>query len=126
MGKRIPAVPKGLKPSGKALWKAILGDLENGWELDRRELHLLERACRVEDEMRDLEAVVDKEGPTTRGSTGQVVVHPAVLESRQLKVTQLRLLSALELQDPDGRSTPSSQRARRAAQSRHGHRKRGA
>jgi P27 family predicted phage terminase small subunit len=125
----MPVAPKGLGSAGKVLWKAILSDLREGWELDRRELHFLERACRVEDEMRQLEKVVDQEGPTTRGSTGQLVVHPGVLESRQLKVAQLRLLSALELEDPDERSpraTPASKRARRAAQSRYGRRKQGA
>ena len=121
MTKRIQAVPKSLGKPGGSLWKAILGDLEDGWELDKRELHLLERACRCEDEMRELEAVVDKEGSMGRGSTGQAVVHPAILEGRQLKLTQLRLLSALELEDPGAQlATPASKRARRAAQSRWG------
>lgn len=123
MAKRIHAAPKGLQTPGKALWGSILGDVDADWELDKRELHLLERACRCEDEMRKLEAAVDKEGPTARGSTGQVVVHPGILEGRQLKLAQLRLLSALELEDPAEariRSTPASKRARKAAQSRWG------
>ena len=118
-----PKPPSGLKAAGKRLWKAIIGDLEAGWALDRRELHLLERACRCEDEMRDLEAAVDRDGPTATGSKGQVVVHPAVLECRQLRLTQLRLLAALELEDPEGsatRATPASKRARRAARARWG------
>jgi P27 family predicted phage terminase small subunit len=118
-----PKPPSGLKAAGKRLWRAIIGDLEAGWALDRRELHLLERASRCEDEMRDLEAAVDRDGPTATGSKGQVVVHPAVLECRQLRLTQLRLLAALELEDPDARgtrATPASKRARRAARARWG------
>jgi P27 family predicted phage terminase small subunit len=123
MAKRTPPAPKGLQAAGKALWRAIHGDLDANWMLDRREMHLLERACRVEDEMRALEKIVDKEGATARGSTGQIVVHPAILEGRQLKLAQLRLLCALELEDPADAhmgATPASKRARRAAQSRWG------
>lgn len=121
MSSSAPRPPTSLQAPGKALWKAIIGDLDSEWELDKRELHVLERACRVEDEMRKLEAVVDKEGPTAIGSKGQVVVHPAILEGRQLKLAQLRLLAALELEDPTRqRGTPASKRARRAARSRWG------
>lgn len=115
--------PKGLKPAGKALWKAIIDGLEPGWGLDSRELHSLERACRCEDDMRALEKVIDRDGPMAAGSKGQAVVHPAVLECRQLRLTQLRLLSALELEDPaatGSRATPASKRARRAAEARWG------
>lgn len=123
MATALPRAPKGLGLPGRGLWKAILGDVSEGWQLDKRELHLLERACRVEDEMRLLEAVVDKEGVTALGSKGQAVVHPAVLEGRQLKLAQLRLLSSLELEDPAAArvgATPASKRARRAAESRWG------
>ena len=123
MATALPRVPKGLGAPGKALWKTITGDLSAGWQLDSRELHLLERACRVEDEMRKLEAVVDQDGPTSRGSAGQLTVHPAILEGRQLKLAQLRLLSSLELEDPAAArvgATPASKRARRAAESRWG------
>ena len=114
-----PAPPAGLGEAGKALWTAIVSDVDEAWELDRRELHFLERAGRVEDEMRALEAVVDAEGPTATGSKGQPVVHPAILEGRQLKLAQLRLLSALELADPRASSgSAASQRGRRAAASR--------
>ena len=48
------AAPTALGAAGKRLWKAITADIEPGWRLDARELHLLERACRVEDEVRAL------------------------------------------------------------------------
>lgn len=118
-----PSPPESLDEAGENLWRAILSDLDDAWQLDSRELHLLERACRVEDEMRLLESVVDAGGAITTGSKGQVVVHPAILEGRQLKLAQLRLLAALELEDPAGvrqRGTPASSRARKAAEARWG------
>lgn len=80
----LPAPPAGLGAAGQGLLASILGGVEEGWELDQRELHLLERACRIEDQIAALELVLEAEGPTTKGSRGQVVVNPAQSESRQL------------------------------------------
>lgn len=112
--------PARLGAPGAALWSSILGDLPPDWDLDARELHLLGRACRCADELALLEAAVDADGATTTGSRGQVVAHPALAESRQLRLAQLRLLSAIEMVDPQAEkaATPAQLRARRAAQSR--------
>jgi P27 family predicted phage terminase small subunit len=116
-----PAAPKALGAAGKRLWKSIAADIEPGWRLDARELHLLERACRIEDEVRDLERVVDKDGLVTTGSRGQAVVHPALTEARQLRVVQQRLLGGVELCDPrHGSATTNGARARVAANARWG------
>lgn len=123
--RRIPRVPGGLAASGKRLWKAIWLDLDEGWELDSREVELLERACATADHIALLEGVVARDGVTAAGSKGQVVAHPALLELRQQKLALLRLLGALELVDPAvarGRATPAAQRARRAAEARWGRR----
>src|SRR5581483_4306575 len=109
-------MPKGFKAPGKALWRAILADLQGDWELDRRELHFLERACRVEDQIAELEKAVAEDGATVAGSRGQTVVHPALSEARQLALVQQRLLGSLELSDPTERpATPAQARGRRAA-----------
>src|SRR5436190_21581081 len=103
------AIPKGLSAPGKALWRAILGDLEDGWELDRRELHFLERACRAEDQLGALEAVVAKDGSTVSGSRGQTVVHPAVGEARHW-----RCCSSVSSVPTNGRRPPAVEHARMA------------
>ena len=118
--------PRGLGPAGQELWTQVLDDLEEGWELDARELHLLARACRCADEIVALDTAVDRDGHAISGSRGQTVVHPALAEARQLRLTQLRLLSAIEMSDPASTArsaTPAQQRARRAAESRWGHRR---
>lgn len=99
----------------------ILGDLDAGWELDSRELHLLGRACRCADELADLEAAIDRDGVTVVGSRGQTVIHPGITEARQLRLAQARLLSLIELVDPKAAArsaTPAQARARRAAEAR--------
>jgi hypothetical protein len=116
-----PQPPVGLGKPGRELWKAILNDLDPGWELDARELHLLREACLAADHLAALEAAVDRDGVTATGARGQVIVHPALSEARQLRLVQLRLLSAIEMADPkaDARSaTPTQLRARRAAAAR--------
>jgi hypothetical protein len=75
---RTPRTPGDLNDHGKRLWKAILSDLDEGWELDQRELHLLAEAARCADQIGALEAVIDSEGVTSTGSKGQGVVHPSV------------------------------------------------
>lgn len=115
--------PDGLKKAGKRLWKRIIDDLGDGWALDERELALLEQAARCEDDMAALNSAVDRDGAVVRGSRGQPVAHPALSEVRQLRLVQLRLLSALELVDPalsERSATPAQARARRAANSRWG------
>jgi len=97
-----------------------MSDLDEGWELDARELHLLDRACRCADDMALLEIVIAKDGVTTVGSRNQVVVHPALQEVRQLRLVQLRLLGALEIADPASLAgkTAAQQQGRRAVQAR--------
>jgi len=116
-----PAPPPDLQAAGEALWTSIIGDLADGWELDARELHLLHRAARCADEIAALEASIDRDGIVVTGSRGQAATHPAIAEARQLRLTELRLLRDLELEDPAttrSRATPSARRARRAAEAR--------
>jgi P27 family predicted phage terminase small subunit len=114
-----PDPPKGLGKDGRKLWRAIIGALDADWQLDRRELHLLERAAKIEDRLAELDAAVDADGPVVVGSKGQPVAHPGLQESRQLALAQHRLLRDLELSNPDKRRDPIvSARARRAARAR--------
>ena len=50
--------------------------------------------------MAELEKSIDRDGITVDGSKGQLRVHPALVEVRQLRLAQLRLLSSIELTDP--------------------------
>ncbi len=124
MAKRaVPKPPAGLKASGRALWRQILSDLAETWELDHRELALLREAAVIADQLADLDGVLKRDGVTVAGSRGQVIVHPACSEARQLRLAQLRLLGALEMVDPQAAkrsATPAQARARRAAEARWG------
>ena len=62
-----PKPPATLGDPGRNLWQEVVSDIGGNWSLDARELHLLARACRCEDEMRLLEEAVDRDGATCPG-----------------------------------------------------------
>lgn len=93
--------PSMLGRRGKALWRVLHNDLE----FDAHEEAIVLEACRTADVIDDLADVIEKAGVMATGSTGQVVVHPAVPELRQQQAAFSRLLTALNLSDAlDGSS----------------------
>ncbi len=127
--------PSGLGAAGKAVWRAVLDDLTaagNGsetWELDGRELLILEAAARQADLNRELEQALARDGVMIEGSQGQARMNAAATEVRQGRVAVEKLLSALALPSEDGRAVTAAQkRAATAAVARWGptRRRRGA
>jgi hypothetical protein len=112
-----PAMPSGLGDRGRRFWRAVLGI----YELSRAEVELLAEVCRVLDELDELRALIAEDGMSVHGSTGQRRLHPAVSEIRQRRALLGRLLSQLQLPDPEtGQTpqTPAQARARKAARAR--------
>lgn len=101
MSQKTPRPPTGLRASGRALWRAVLGD----YELDEHETALLREACRTVDSIDALQAVLDAEGVMSESSQG-VRTHPALTELRQQRVTFARLLTAMRIPqgEADGRA----------------------
>lgn len=98
MTKRNPyPLPRGLGVAGKALWRNVTAEVDADWRLDARDLALLGEAARTADDLAALERAVKREGPLSPGSKGQVRVHPAVCEARQLRLVLARLLGQIEL-----------------------------
>jgi hypothetical protein len=108
--------PAGLGPRGRGFWRDVL----NTYALDLAETQLLTETCRLLDQCEQLQAVLDRDGLTVTGSTGQQRIHPAVGELRACRTALGRLLAQLDLPDPEGDTlaSPTSARARKAAQSR--------
>jgi hypothetical protein len=92
----FPAAPRGLKASGKALWKAVSGP----FELEPHELSILREVCRTADAIDALQAVVDVQGVLNESSQG-TRVHPALVELRAQRLAYTKLIGALELPAPD-------------------------
>lgn len=103
-----PPTPKGLGTRGARFWRVTVAD----FELAAGELQLLAECCRTLDTLDTLAAVVAEDGPTSTGSAGQVIVHPAIGEARQQRLTLHRLLAALALPDDEGATVPTGHQLR--------------
>src|SRR5690349_2709344 len=103
------SIPSGLGNHGRRLYSSIVGD----WELTDREAELLLLAARQADDVARLETAIRKHGTMVRGSTGQVVLNPAVGEARQGRMAIGRLLAQLNLQG-DEDEVPQTAASKRA------------
>ncbi|CAN5623392.1 hypothetical protein BH24ACT5_BH24ACT5_20120 [soil metagenome] len=88
-----PKSPPGAGPSGRRLWRSILTD----FELAECELQLLRELTRVVDRLDGLAAILDTDGLVVAGGAAGPKAHPALVEARQLAITQARLTKALRV-----------------------------
>lgn len=92
MGTTKDRAPRGTGPSGRALWR----DVTERFDLDQNELVILREAVRTVDQLDALAAIVDRDG-VLEPATGRA--HPALVESRQLRLALARLIATLRLPD---------------------------
>lgn len=124
MPPRRPRIPAKLGAAGRTVWQRILADLGEDWELDARELLILESACRQADLNRRLEDAIAKDGVRVMGSQGQPRMNQMATELRQGRVAFEKLLASLALPGDEGNPTTASQkRAQTAALARWGRRR---
>lgn len=109
--------PDGLGPAGVVLWGALRGD----WEWRTDEEAVLVEACRVADQIADLEVEMVGVSPVGANGAGTPVVHPAIVEIRLQRQLLASLLSRLRFEDDAGSwdGLSASQRARKAARARY-------
>lgn len=93
MSEKPPTPPKGLRPTGRRLWRAALAD----YEFDVHEELLLLQACRCVDRLDLLAAEADANAVTVVNVKGDQVPHPAITESRQQAIVLSRLIASLRL-----------------------------
>ena len=104
--------PAGLGKAGASIWRSVTAR----YELREDELLTLEDACRTSDMLSALESAWADDGSpmTTKGSMGQLVIHPLIGEIRAQRAARNALWRQLKLPD-DGAVAPPNQ-AREAAQ----------
>ena len=105
-----------LAAAGAGLWESMT----EGIEYRPDEAAVLETACRVADQVAELEAVLADQPLLSTGSQGQTIVHPVVPELRQQRALLASLLSRLDVPDASGvpgewDNLSASERARKAA-----------
>lgn len=111
-----PSPPTGLKAAGKGLWERLHAALPSTLRFSAKELELLRRACQLADREAALRKLVDRDGLTTSGSMGQVVLHPAAQELRMVETALCGLVARISTEDTAGEvASPRQQRASHAA-----------
>lgn len=96
-----------LGAGGHRLW----AEVTSRFELDEHELALLLQAARTVDVLDDLAGVVASSGPMTAEGD----VHPAIIESRQQRLTLARLIASLRLPEEAVEGRPQRRGAARGA-----------
>lgn len=93
------AVPKGLGPRGRRLWRAIAASDPKAVELGdpRRDIAL--EACRAGDQLDALADLLADGLTVTDPDTGSSRMHPALAAADRLRPLQARLIVALRLPD---------------------------
>lgn len=104
-----PKPPRPLGADGLRLWRSILTPDPSDptvprWVLRPDELQALSMACEQVQRAADLLAGVDLAHPLVPGSAGNMVLHPAIAEARQLEAEARRALVGLKLPDTDADS----------------------
>ena len=94
----------------------FLGVIEQRADLGGADLASLEQAASLASAAEQLEAAAFAVGMVATGSTGQVVVHPAIVEARLARTAVAQILARLVL--PSSGAKTSSQRGREAANAR--------
>jgi hypothetical protein len=98
---------------GAEYWRATVA----AFVLDPKDEPVLLEVCRTLDELDQMKAALDADGPMTVGSTGQMVVHPAMASMRAHRLVLDKLLVLLALPDDAGATPPTilQRRAKHAA-----------
>lgn len=92
--------PAGLEAAGKRVWRETLRAVADGWQLDERDLLLLEHAGRHADLIADLEAAIKADGITVKGAAGQDRLSAGVPALNVARGVLARLLAQIEIAPP--------------------------
>lgn len=85
----IPKTPRGLKTTGRFVWKR-LWTAGRAWLSDSTDYDIVLRLAQAHDERDELRKVLEDEGRFAVGSQGQPVSHPAVAQIRALEQLMTR------------------------------------
>src|SRR5690242_19087650 len=116
MSEPKPAPPAGLADPGKSVWENIV----KHYEFRPDELVTLEDACRITDMIAALDVAWAEDGRpmTSKGSTGQLVIHPLIGEIRTQRMARNALWRQLKLPDVGADPAAAPNQHRGAANSR--------
>jgi phage terminase small subunit len=91
--------PDGLSAEMQGFWRQVVAT----WRLDARHLQILEEACRARDRCTEARRVVDEKGILISGGRYGDRQNPAVQVERDSRLSFLRCMRALHLEEAEER-----------------------
>lgn len=88
-----PRMTSGLGPDGQKLWRAIVAEFD--LSLEPHKVQILSQACRVADQIAELDEAAAEAPLTVRGSMGQPVISPFISEARVQRALLAQLLARM-------------------------------
>ncbi|RRR43649.1 hypothetical protein EHH44_13775 [Mycolicibacter terrae] len=88
--------PAGLHAAGKRLWRSVTGEFD--LEIEPHKVELLGQACRVADQIAELDEAAAEAPLTVKGSMGQPVISPFISEARAQRALLAQLLARLNFE----------------------------
>lgn len=104
--------PVGLGKAGRQTWRQLLAAVAPGWELDERDLLVVEHAARQADLIAQLEKAIADDGITVMGAAGQERLNAAVSALNVARGVLARLLAQVEIAPPAAKTGHLSGRQR--------------
>lgn len=92
-------LPAGLDKPGKALWRRITSEFDLSSDPDKAEL--LFQACKVADQIAELDEAAAEAPLTVKGSMGQPVISPFISEARVQRGLLAQLLARMNFAEPE-------------------------
>ncbi|ORB32024.1 hypothetical protein [Mycolicibacterium parafortuitum] len=89
--------PAGLQAAGKRLWRSITAEFDLESDPDKAEI--LAQACRVVDQIAELDEAAAEAPLTVKGSMGQPVISPFIAEARAQRALLAQLLARLNFEE---------------------------
>ena len=99
--RKKPKPPAHLRPETQKWWRSVV----SGWVLDAHHLNLLLLACEALDRAEECREAIEKEGVTIQGLHGPKQ-HPLLPAERDARLSYVRILKALNLDEDDGNGRP--------------------
>jgi hypothetical protein len=91
--------PAGLQAEGKRLWRSI--DAVFDLETEPHKVQVLTQACRVVDQIAELDEAAAEAPLTVKGSMGQQVISPFIAEARAQRSLLAQLLARLNFAEAE-------------------------
>ncbi|WP_224112262.1 hypothetical protein [Mycobacterium avium] len=86
-----------MQAAGRRLWRSITAEFELENDPDKAEI--LAQACRVVDQIAELDEAAAEAPLTVRGSMGQPVISPFIAEARAQRALLAQLLARLNFEE---------------------------